>query len=73
MRTPIEARTERSASDIVGSDFVRSLPAPRIDASGCPKNMVTMGLERRQQAGLINWCARLQAVQGIVSHEERDF
>jgi len=32
-----------------------------------------MGLEHRQQAGLINWCARLQAAQGLVGHEERDF
>src|SRR5215210_2787777 len=32
-----------------------------------------MRLEHRQRAGLIKWCARLQAAQGIVSHEERDF
>src|SRR3954452_22040242 len=32
-----------------------------------------MRLEHRQQAGLINWCARMQAAQGIVGDEERDF
>ena len=38
----------RQASDVLGSDFVRSLPAPCIDAGGRRKNAVMMGLEHRK-------------------------